>query len=210
MVQSGWMSTEDLADEDWLPRKPGWWWERLFWKWRSRRARSFSASRRRASTSSSRRCGSCGRWLKRHLGPNRGWRGGGLASTRRNEESSAAAARESSTEVKSKTESREAAARAAGPAGLRVQSAIRPSLSEREKGAKGMEAAAAPPPRDAGAGAVSGGPQPSGLKATTPTSKPMVLGGGGGLDPGGGWGWRREGLGGEGEGRKSGEFRVWK
>lgn len=103
---------------------------------------------------------------------------------------------ESSTEVKSKTESREAAARAAGPAGLRVQSAIRPSLSEREKGAKGMEAAAAPPPRDAGAGAVSGGPQPSGLKATTPTSKPMVLGGGGGLDPGGGWGWRREGLGG--------------
>jgi len=42
-----------------------------------------------------------------------------------------------------------------------VQSAMRPSLSEREKGAKGTDAE--PPPKEDGAAAASGGPHPSGL-----------------------------------------------
>lgn len=100
-------------------------------------------------------------------------------STRRKEESSSAArvAKESSP-VKSKAESEAFLLDGLDPERLgldiaRVQSAIRPSFSDRENGAKGtldgcfgaeMELVAEE----------SGGPQPSGLNGTAPISKPTI------------------------------------
>ena len=90
---------------------------------------------------------------------------------------SAAEGKESSA-VKSKTESDAAFFRPPAPPWpwlrLRVKSAIRPSFSEREKGAKGtlrgsVEVVVA-------VTVASGGPQPSGLKGTAPTSKPPTIG----------------------------------
>ena len=115
--------------------------------------------------------------MNRHLGPNLG-RGGGLPSTRRKEESSSAArvAANESSPVKSKTESEMLLRRFERLLRLRVQSAIRPSLSEREKGAKGTLTGMVGEESE-GFGLVvvdevaSGGPQPSGLKGTKPTSK---------------------------------------
>ena len=107
------------------------------------------------------------------MGPNLG-RGGGLPSTKRKDESSSADAGNDSSFEKSKTES-EGFFDLDGLLKLRVQSAIRPNLSEREKGAKGtlrgmLEAAAV-----AVAAVDSGGPQPSGLNGTAPTSNPPTM-----------------------------------
>lgn len=81
--------------------------------------------------------------------------------------------------MKSKTESEAAVLElrlppAAALGILRVKSAIRPSFSEREKVAKGTLSG-----RVEVAGVVvtvaSGGPQPSVLKGTAPTSKPPTI-----------------------------------
>lgn len=77
--------------------------------------------------------------------------------------------------MKSKTES-DGFLERVGLLKVRVQSAIRPSLSEREKGAKGtlrgrFEVVAAV----VVVVVASGGPQPSGLNGTAPTSKPPTI-----------------------------------
>lgn len=105
------------------------------------------------------------------MGPNLG-RGGGFPSTRRNEASSSAEAGNDSSFEKSKTESDGFLDRA-GLLKVRVQSAIRPNLSARENGAKGtlrgrLEVVV-------GVVALSGGPHPSGLNGTPPTSKPSTM-----------------------------------
>lgn len=98
-----------------------------------------------------------------------------MPSTRRKEESSSALAGNESSLVKSKAESAGFFWRV-GLLKLRVQSAIRPSLSEREKGAKGTFSGRLlllPPPL-----AESIGPHPSGLKGTAPMSKDPTIGAG--------------------------------
>ena len=97
-----------------------------------------------------------------------------MPSTRRNEESSSAPpeeGKESSLE-KSKTESDGFLARVWLLKLVRVQSAIRPSLSEREKGANGTLSGRL---RLRLVEEESGGPQPSGLNGTAPTSKPPTM-----------------------------------
>ena len=95
-----------------------------------------------------------------------------MPSTRRNEASSSAEAGKESSLVKSKTESAGFLERV-GLLKLRVQSAMRPNLSEREKGAKGtLRGRLLVPP----AAAVSGGPHPSELNGTAPTSKAFPIG----------------------------------
>lgn len=91
-------------------------------------------------------------------------RGGGLPSTNRKDESSSAKEGNEASEVKSKAESAGFLDRV-GLLKLRVQSAIRPSLSERENGAKGTLVSSA---------VDSSGPHPSGLKGTAPRSKVAV------------------------------------
>ena len=118
--------------------------------------------------------------MKRHLGPNLG-RGGGLESTKRKEESSSWLARgkASRSREKSKGVSEELAPGFPEEGRLdglafeeekeRVKSAIRPSFSEREKGAKGTWRGRLV------AMVESGGPQPSGLNGTAPTSKTPTI-----------------------------------
>lgn len=87
-------------------------------------------------------------------------------------ESSLAGVKESSA-VKSKIESDEPPCFGffTGLLTFLVQSAIRPSLSEREKGAKGTSNGRL----EDVAVVVSGGPHPSGLNGTAPTSKPPTI-----------------------------------
>lgn len=128
--------------------------------------------------------------MKRHLGPNLG-RGGGLPSTRRKAASSSglppeeARPKPSSIAKAEKSKTADGSdldpvlGRADGLERLRVQSATRPSLSEREKEAKGtfgrrLAAATLVGEAEEETSEASGGPQPSELKGTATNSKASV------------------------------------